>query len=124
MDTTEKLLAEDRDGMASYECLVNNFDSDPSVLHTAIDNIEKVDSTGQFAASAARFLAAVSPEAFAPEIDRLLKMAIDKDREKAYLPDLLSSIWGSDYHSHVEELREKDDNFRRIYKRVHPASMI
>lgn len=124
MDTTEKLLADDPDGMASYECLVNNFDSDATLLQAAIENIGRVDTTGQFAASAARFLAAVSPVRFAAEIDRLLKMAIDKDRDKAYLPDLLSSIWGPDYHAHVEELREKDDNFRRIYKRVHPVSIL
>ena len=124
MDINEKALAEDKDGMASYECLVNNFNSDPELLQAAIDNMERVDATGQFTASAARFLAAISPNEYSREIDRLLKLAIDKDRAKAYLPDLLSSIWGADYELHAEELREKDDNFRRIYKRVYPASMI
>lgn len=110
--------------MASYEYLVNNIDLDPKAVEMAIDNIARVDTTGQFAASAARFLAAVGRERFATDIDRLLKQVIDKDRNKSYMPDLLPCIWGEDYSQHVEELREADDNFRRIYKRVHPLSCI
>lgn len=124
MDSTEKLLASDPDGMTSYEFLVNNFDLHPEAVALAVDNIGRVDATGQFAASAARFLHATDPDRFVSEIDRLLKQAIDKDREKAYLPSLLSCIWGDDYTARVDELRECDDNFRRIYKRVHPASAI
>ncbi len=124
MDNVEKLLASDSDGMVSYEYLVNNFDRHPEVVGLAVENIGRVDSTGQFAASAARFLHATDAARFAAEIDTLLKQAIDKDRDKAYLPSLLSCIWGNDYAERADALREADDNFRRIYKRVHPASAI
>ena len=124
MDNTEKLLATDTDGMVSYEYLVNHIDADTKAVDLAVENIGRVDTTGQFAASAARFLHAMDSKRFASEIDCLLKLAIDKDREKAYLPSLLSCIWGADYLARAEELREKDDNFRRIYKRVHPSGII
>lgn len=124
MNSTEKLLASDVDGMVSYDYLVNNIDTNSVAVGLAVENIGRVDQTGQFAASAARFLHAIDPVHFEEEIDTLLKIAIDKDREKAYLPSLLSCIWGEDYLSRVDELREADDNFRRIYKRVHPSSSI
>lgn len=124
MDSNEKILASDTDGMASYELLVNNIDGDRQTLSKAVENLHRVDTSGQFAASAARFLAAVSREQFADLIDTLLKQVIEKDRDKAYLPDLLPCIWGADYTEHINELRETDDNFRRIYKRVHPSSAL
>ena len=49
---------------------------------------------------------------------------IDKDREKQYMPALLPAIWGTDYMNRAEELRDLDDNFRRIFKRVHPIGII
>lgn len=124
MDQIDKLLLEDVDGMATYEFMVNNIDLHPELVSKAVENLQRVDHTGQFASSAARFLHAINARHFAADIDCLLKQAIDKDREKAYLPSLLSCIWGDDYASRVDELREADDNFRRIYKRVHPSSAI
>lgn len=112
------------EGMSSYEFLVNNINEDKEVIDNAVQSIISTDTTGQFSASAARFLAAIDHESFAEEIDLLLKSTIDKDRDKHYLPDLLQGIWGDDYMSRAEELRETDDNFRRIYKRVHPAGII
>ncbi len=112
------------DGMTSYEFLVNNTNSDKKLIAKAVDDIVASDTSGQFSASAARFLSAIDPESFRVEIDRLLRSAIDKDRDKQYLPALLPSIWGDDYMNKAEELRERDDNFRRIFKRVHPAGII
>lgn len=112
------------DGMTAYEFLVNNINSDKQLIDNAVDSIVNNDTTGQFSASAARFLAAIDPESFSVEIDHLLKSAIDKDRDKHYLPDLLQGIWGKDYMARADILRETDDNFRRIYKRVHPAGII
>lgn len=123
MDSTDKILSEDHDGMASYEYLVNNIGILDAV-EAAIDSIGRADSTGQFAASVARFLAAIGKDQYAAQIDRLLKQVIDKDRNKSYLPSLLSCIWGDDYAMRADELREKDDNFRRIYKRVHPSGLL
>lgn len=124
MNDADKILAQDSDGMVSYEYLVNHCDAPCEHLSVAVESIGRLDTTGQFAASAARFLSALGRDDFAPLIDTLLKQAIDKDREKAYLPSLLSSIWGEDYALHADTLRETDDNFRRIYKRVHPSSAI
>lgn len=124
MNTSETTDDKSNDGMSAYESLVNNINSDKELIDKAVDDIVKADATGQFSASAARFLAAIDSDNFVTEIDRLLKSAIDKDREKQYLPALLPSIWGDDYMKRAEELRDEDDNFRRIFKRVHPAGVI
>lgn len=124
MTELEKILSSDPDGMASYEYLVNNTDADTDTITRVADNIIKVDTTGQFVCSAARYLSAVDSRRYAPAIDRLLNSAIDKDRDHAYLPDLLTAIWGEDYAAHADELKETDDNFRRIYKRVFPSGAL
>jgi len=120
-DMTEKSSA---DGMAAYESLVNSVGADSTLIHNAVSDIIATDASGQFSASAARFLAALDREGYAPEIDLLLAAVIDKDRGKQYMPDLLPAVWGDDYMLHADELRERDDNFRRIFKRVHPAGII
>lgn len=111
-------------GMKAYEFLVDNINGDKELIDNAINDIVKSDTTGQFTASAARFLSAIDPESFAPHINILLQSVIDKDREKQYMPALLPSIWGTDYMNRAEELRDLDDNFRRIFKRVHPIGII
>ena len=82
-----------------------------------------VDKTGQFVVSTARYLHAIDPKKFANSIDKLIKAAIEKDRERVYLGDLAASIWGTDYKERAEELKASDDNFRRIYKRLYPVGM-
>ena len=112
------------DGLSSYEYLVNNINASAEEINRAVNQIITVDKSGQFSASAARFLAAIDHENFASQIDLLLKATIEKDRDQVYLSDLLSAVWGPDYTMHADELRDKDDNFRRIYKRVHPSGII
>ena len=124
MNNLDKILSSDIDGMSSYEYLVNNIDNVEENLEKVIDNIIKVDSSGQFVSSAARYLNATEPELYSEFIGKLLEAAIDKDRSRVYLPTLLSAIWGEDYLSRAEDLRKTDDNFRRIYKRVHPSGSI
>lgn len=114
-------LNNDSDGMLNYEYIANNIDSCFDILPQLVDNIIRIDVSGQFAASAARFLAAVNKDKFNPYISKLVEATISKDRERKYIPSLLPAIWGNDYSEHVNELREKDDNFRRIYKRLYPA---
>ena len=80
-----------------------------------------VDPKGQFVASTARYLHAIDPVKYASAIDTLVKAAIDKDREHAYLPDLIMALWGPDYQENAAEISARDDNFRRIYKRLYPA---
>ena len=48
---------------------------------------------------------------------------IDKDRERKYIGSLLEALWGADYHDNADKLRETDDNFRRIYKRMFPKGI-
>lgn len=124
MTELEKIISSDEDGMASYEYLVNHTEADTDCIEQVADNIIRVDKTGQFVCSAARYLAAVDASRCADVISRLLNASIEKDREHVYIPDLLTAIWGADYADHIDELREKDDNFRRIYKRVFPTGVI
>ena len=108
-----------------YEYLANHIgECEPSDIELLIDNMERVDLSGQFMASAARYLNAIDSEGYSPAIRRLVAATIDKDREHRYLPDLLQGLYGTDYKEHATELCASDDNFRRIYKRLFPSSTI
>jgi len=124
MEDLKKLLAADTDGMATYEYIANNVDSILEMLPMLISNLERVDKSGQFLCSTARFLAAVDRERFKQSIGQLIASAIDKDKERKYLSSMLSAIWGKDYMEHAEELKATDDNFRRVYKRVYDNNLI
>ncbi|MDE6283567.1 MAG: hypothetical protein K2L97_06220 [Muribaculaceae bacterium] len=119
-----KKLSADTDGLLTYEYIANHIDTVEPQLPWLIDNMEKVDLTGQFVISAARYLFAIDPMLFAPHIDRLIKSGIDKDRERRYLGDMLRQMYGADYAERWAELSATDDNFRRIYKRIYPTSAI
>lgn len=116
-----KHLEADQDGMATYEYLVNNATSSVDDMPDIIAHLRNIDRTGQFLASSARFLAAINRELFADAIESLIEGAIEKDRERRYIPSLLEAIWGADYQQRADELRLSDNNFRRIYKRVYPT---
>lgn len=120
MNQTLKNLENDPDGMATYEYIVNNFETCSEMMPDLVENLVRVDLTGQFLASSARFLSAVDKDTFSPWISPLIEGAISKDRERRYIGSLLEAIWGPDYMSRAEELRQSDDNFRRIYKRIYP----
>lgn len=120
-----KTLKRDPDGLQSYEYLANHIgECDPDSIEAIIDNMERVDLTGQFMASAARYLNAIDSEGYRPAVRRLVAATIDKDREHKYLPDLLQGLYGSDYEVNAKSLCATDDNFRRIYKRLFPTSTI
>lgn len=120
-----KALRRDPDGLLTYEYLANHIgECGPEEIDALIDNMERVDLSGQFMASAARYLHAIDPAGYAPAIKTLVASVIDKDREHKYLPDLLQSLYGADYADRVAELCAADDNFRRIYKRLFPVSAI
>ncbi|MDE5608128.1 MAG: hypothetical protein K2I64_04250 [Muribaculaceae bacterium] len=118
-----KRLATDENGLLTYEYIANNIDTCDEDIDELVDNMIRVDLSGQFVVSAARYLAAVDAATFAAPIDRLVAAAIEKDREHKYLPDLLTGIYGADYADRAEELRASDDNFRRIYKRLYPTGL-
>lgn len=118
-------LRRDRDGLLTYEFLANHIDSLlPDDMDVLVDNMITVDRSGQFLASAARYLHAIDPDDYAAAVNRLVAATIDKDREHRYLPDILNSLYGPDYHTRVSELSASDNNFRRIYKRLFPNSVI
>ena len=119
-----KKLTADPDGLLSYEYIANHIDTVESDLPWLVDNMIRVDLTGQFVISAARYLYAIDPQTFAEAIDRLIKAGIDKDRERRYLGDLLRQMYGAVYTERAAELSATDDNFRRIYKRLYPVSAI
>ncbi|MBD5312766.1 MAG: hypothetical protein HDS06_00875 [Bacteroides sp.] len=116
----KKSLLQDPDGLLTYEYIANHIGGCDEIMSELVDNMILVDSTGQFTVSAARYLYAIDPENYAGAISKLISAAIEKDRERRYLPDLVTTIWGTDYAEHAEELSAKDDNFRRIYKRLNP----
>lgn len=118
-----KSLRQDTDGLSSYEYLANNIDSiTADDLNLLIENMIHVDSNGQFLASAARYLQAIDPERFFEPIRTLAAATIDKDREHRYLPDLLTSLYGENYHDKAPQLILTDNNFRRMYKRLYPKA--
>ena len=118
-----KRLATDENGLLTYEYIANNIDTCDEDIDELVANMIRVDLSGQFVVSAARYLAAVDAAAFAAPIGRLVAAAIEKDREHKYLPDLLTGVYGADYADRAEELRASDDNFRRIYKRLYPTGL-
>ena len=108
-------------GMSLYEKIVDMAEGDCTELPTVISILKEADSSGQFLTSSARYLWAVDRERFATQVSELIEAAIDRDRERRYISSLLEAIWGHDYRVRAEELKASDDNFRRIYKRIHPA---
>lgn len=118
-----KELRQDTDGLLTYEYIANNIDGCFDDMDVLVDNMIRVDGNGQFLVSAARYLNAINPDKFRPAIDRLVAAAIDKDRERRYIGDLLQSLYGSDYAERAEELSRVDNNFRRIYKRLYPTGI-
>lgn len=122
-ELTAKLLQ--ADGLACYECLANNIASlTPDQIRTVADTMRRVDLNGQFMASAARYLHATDPAAHAEAVKMLVEGVIDKDREHRYLGALMSAIYGEDFESRAAELATTDNNFRRMYKRLFPTSIL
>ncbi len=117
-----KQLSKDPDGLLTYEYIANHIGECDDSMDALVQNMINVDASGQFTVSAARYLNAINPEAYAQQISRLIAAAIEKDRERRYIGELLQSIWGDDYATRVDELNATDDNFRRIYKRLYPAA--
>ncbi len=107
-------------GMELYEYIVDHVDELGSDPKETVDKLRAADQTGQFLASTARYLAAIDRERFECWLSPLVEGAIEKDRERRYIGSLLEALWGSDYEEHVAELKETDNNFRRIYRRIHP----
>lgn len=123
-DELRHKLSHDINGLLTYEYIANNIGSADELMPDLVQNMISVDTTGQFVVSTARYLHAIDSERYADAIDTLVKAAIDKDRDRRYLPDLVASLWGSDYQEHADELSAADDNFRRIYKRLYPTNGI
>ena len=121
-ESAKKRLEKDSNGLLTYEYIANNIDSCMEDMDWLVANMIAVDLSGQFVASAARYLYAIDADGYKEFISQLIAAVIEKDREHRYLPDLIQGIWGDDYAQHVEEL-STDDNFRRIYKRLYPSGM-
>lgn len=122
---TMKRLAADPDGLVTYEYIANHINQlDNDEMAQLVDNMIAVDLSGQFVVSAAKYLHASDPQAYAPAVNRLVAAAIGKDREHRYIGSLLEAIYGPDYRQNADALSADDDNFRRIYKRLFNADTI
>lgn len=119
-----KTLESDTDGLKTYEYLVNNIDNPDIDIDTVITRLCELDLNGQFMASASRYLFAIDPVRFEQQIRLLVSLTIDRDRDRAYIGDLITSLYGTDYREHAAELSSTDNNFRRMYKRLYPTSVI
>lgn len=119
----KKILSKDPDGLLTYEYIANHINEIDDDMDYLVDNMIEVDSTGQFLVSAARYLFLIDGDKYRPAITRLIAAAIEKDRERRYIGDLLPAIWGADYAERAEELKTTDNNFRRIYKRMFPVGI-
>ena len=118
-----KRLEKDPNGLMTYEFIANNINNVDGLMPDLVENIIRVDKTGQFIVSTARYLHAINPQKFADCIDRLVKAAITRDRDHVYLNDLAVTLWGTDFRNRAKELCETDDNFRRIFKRLYPVGI-
>jgi hypothetical protein len=123
-DDELKTLSTDPDGLLTYEYIANNIGKCDEDLDKLVDNLRKVDLTGQFMASAARFLNAIDAERYAESVRTLVAATIDRDREHRYIGDLMQSLYGEDYAERAAELSAVDNNFRRMYKRLYPEGVI
>jgi hypothetical protein len=119
----KKLLDNDTNGLLTYEYIANNMGNIDDDLPSLVDNMILKDRTGQFVVSTARYLNAIDRDKYSASIDLLVKAAIAKDRDHVYLSYLASSLWGTDYKEHAAELSARDDNFRRIFKRLYPVGI-
>ena len=121
----KKRLEKDENGLTTYEYIANNINNVDFAqeVDELVDNIIRVDKTGQFVVGTARYLNAIDKDGFAQQIDRLIKAEITVDRERAYLGVLATSIWGDDYKERAASLVASDDNFRRVYKRLYPIGI-
>lgn len=122
-DELKRKLDSDENGLLTYEYIANHMGAVDDIMGDLVRHIIGVDRTGQFVVSTARYLHAIDAERYASCIDELVKAAIAKDRDRVYLADLVASIWGKDYKENAAALVEKDDNFRRIYKRLYPVGI-
>lgn len=115
-------LKADKTGLETYDYLVNNLESCETNMDFLTENLLRADNNGQYLTSTAIFLNSVDKNKYVIWTDRMIKGAIEKDRERKYIGKLLEAIWGSDYKNNSEALKKSDDNFRRIYKRIYPDS--
>lgn len=114
----------EQEGMEVYQYIVDHCETCTDEMPRLIERMREVDISGQFLASTARYLAAIDHERYEPWLGALIEGAIERDRERRYIGSLLKAIWGDDYEQKVDELFASDNNFRRIYKRVHPESNV
>ncbi len=118
----KELINRDTDGLLIYEYIANNTGRDDSVLPALCEALCEIDRTGQFTASAARFLNAVDAVAYADEVRRLAESTIDRDRERRYIGDLMESLYGPVDALDIKAMSAADNNFRRMYKRLYADS--
>lgn len=118
----ESLKLADTDGLHIYEYIANNIGNCDEDLTALAEALREIDLTGQFTASAARFLHAIDSRQYADAVRLLVAATIDRDRERSYLPELMQCIYGPDCEARAAELSATDNNFRRMYKRIYPDS--
>lgn len=123
-EAEKKHLKDDVDGLETYEYIANHIGTPELDIDWLTDNLIRVDLNGQFTGSAARYLHTIDSMGFATNISALIEATINKDREHRYLSALMCGIYGEDCDVRAQELSKIDNNFRRIYKRLYPSSIL
>lgn len=109
--------------MAIYDYVVNNAEQGLDRMPELVERLKEVDANGQFLASTVRYLYAIDRERYRDVIPQLLEAAISRDKERRYIGSLLEAIWGKGYEERADMLRETDDCFRKIYKRIYERTV-
>ena len=78
----KRLSKDPNNGLLTYEYIANHIGSVDKIMPELVEIMIMVDKTGQFVVSTARYLHAIDPKKFANSIDKLIKAAIEKDRER------------------------------------------
>ncbi len=85
METSSDKENLEQAGMEVYQYIVDHCDTCCEEMDALILKLRQVDTSGQFLASTARYLAAVDRAKFEPWLGSLIEGAIDKDRERRYI---------------------------------------
>lgn len=123
MDVNTNSSAECKSALDAYEILVNQPSMPSEQLAGIIDTLILLDRDGKYCVSAVKYLIVNNIPQTDPLCIKLCDAAIDKDRERNYLPMLMESLFGSDYQNMAEEMLKQNDIFRRIYKRIYPTGI-
>ena len=86
IEELESKLAKDTNGLLTYEYIANHINSIDDMMPDLVENMIRVDKTGQFVVSTARYLHAIDPNSFLKASTRLSRRRLKKTEIGHILP--------------------------------------